>query len=392
MTNEAPKISSDLFKEILVDDQLTRPDDLKILQAIYGMNHHEGTATDISNQLGYSDKAAVIGKISGLGLRIYKKYRIKRRIRENGKAVNWDIFFTGYFKESFFVWQLKPELIQALEELSLVKIKTIVSFQNTYLFAWNPEKWNWTDLETDIEELTNKGTVTIRWSCISHKSIRIGDRAFLVRLGSKPRGIMASGFVVSEPFLSPHWDGTDKEIYRVLIEFDVILNPNKESILTLDSLQTGNLGKQQWTPQNSGISIHSDCLEELESTWFDFLTSMDIQSNPNKDSSETVQTFTEGTPIQIIQTRHERNPYARAVCLEHYGFSCSVCEFNFEIRYGKLGNNFIHVHHLTQVSTIGKKYNVDPINDLRPVCPNCHAMLHKKNPPLTIEQLKSLLN
>ncbi len=43
------------------------------------------------------------------------------------------------------------------------------------------------------------------------------------------------------------------------------------------------------------------------------------------------------------------------------------------------------------LSEIGQEYKVDPINDLRPVCPNCHTMLHKQNPPLAIEELKTQL-
>lgn len=46
------------------------------------------------------------------------------------------------------------------------------------------------------------------------------------------------------------------------------------------------------------------------------------------------------------------------------------------------------MHHLTQLSKIGQGYEVDPVNDLRPVCPNCHAMLHKRNPPYAIDKLE----
>jgi 5-methylcytosine-specific restriction protein A len=99
----------------------------------------------------------------------------------------------------------------------------------------------------------------------------------------------------------------------------------------------------------------------------------------------------EGSVTQITQTRYERNIHARNECLKYFGYSCVVCDFNFEKYYGTIGYKFIHVHHLTQVATIGKEYSVNPIIDLRPVCPNCHAMLHKQNPPLTIEELKELL-
>jgi 5-methylcytosine-specific restriction protein A len=34
---------------------------------------------------------------------------------------------------------------------------------------------------------------------------------------------------------------------------------------------------------------------------------------------------------------------------------------------------------------------VDPLNHLCPVCPNCHAMLHKRTPPLSIDELKGMI-
>ena len=300
---------------------------------------------------------------------------------DRGKVEKYDIKKHG-------IWEIYKDATEKLGIKKFEKAPTI----NTFLFSWNPDKWKWTTLEQSIEQLENSGKVTERWSCVSHKTIKPGDRAFLVRLGSEPRGIFAAGYVVSEPFLSKHWSGEDKDVYRVLIDFEVLLNPKNEPILTLDILKTVNLEKQQWTPQSSGISIKPELVEELEAVWFDFLTTQKIRLNPYALSgNEETKTYTEGTANQITQTRYERNPHARVACINHYGYSCSVCEFDFEKRFGELGKNFIHVHHLTQVATVGKTYQVDPILDLRPVCPNCHAMLHRQNPPLTIEELKILL-
>jgi len=88
----------------------------------------------------------------------------------------------------------------------------------------------------------------------------------------------------------------------------------------------------------------------------------------------------EGTKKPVTVNIYERNPKARKLCLEKYGYVCSVCEFDFEKKYGDIGKNFIHVHHLKSLHEIGNAYEVNPIKDLRPVCPNCHAMLHRKNP------------
>ncbi|MBP6276640.1 MAG: HNH endonuclease [Limnohabitans sp.] len=64
----------------------------------------------------------------------------------------------------------------------------------------------------------------------------------------------------------------------------------------------------------------------------------------------------------------------------------------FQERYGTIGDGFIHVHHVVPLSTIHARYKVDPINDLVPLCANCHSMVHRENPPLTIAQLKSSLS
>lgn len=261
---------------------------------------------------------------------------------------------------------------------------------NAYLFVWNPDKWNWTTLEKAIEELQKSGKTTERWSCRSYRTIKPGDRAFLARVGSAPRGIFGAGYVSSEPFLSKHWSDEDKEVFRVLIDFEVLLNPNKEPVLTTGILITGDLSRQQWTPQSSGISIKPELISELEAVWFDFLTTQKIRFNPFSSTEyQTQQTFTEGAAMQVTQTQYERNPFARNQCLKHFGYKCSVCKFDFSDYYGEIGKNFIHVHHLTQIATVKKTYSVDPIKDLRPVCPNCHAMLHRQTPALTIEELKS---
>jgi 5-methylcytosine-specific restriction enzyme A len=398
MKTTAPHITKDIFVEILQNKDLLHPDDLLIFQTIYSLDKQEASATDLAKLIGWTDKGAVVGRLVGLGKRILKKYDIQQREREDGSKAFWDFFFSGYHKGTFFIYQLKPELKNALEECKLTENIKPISLQNAYLFIWNPNKWSqWIDpnnepyIERNIEELKNTGKVTLRWSCRSHKSIRPGDRAFLAKVGSSPRGIFGSGKVVSEPFLSQHWSGEDKDVPRVLVEFDVLLNPEKDPILTIDNLNKGNLAKQQWTPQSSGISIRQEAINELEEEWFEFLSTQEIRYNPFSETADAKQTYVEGAATQVTQTRYERNVFARNECLKHYGYSCSACNFNFESYYGSLGYKFIHVHHLSQVATRKQEYKVDPIQDLRPVCPNCHSMLHKQNPPMTIEELKELI-
>lgn len=109
-------------------------------------------------------------------------------------------------------------------------------------------------------------------------------------------------------------------------------------------------------------------------------------------SSPTNEKLLEGIQKTITATIYERNPKAREECLKHWKYSCVVCGFNFEETYGELGKNYIHVHHINQISSIKKEYEVNPVEDLRPVCPNCHAMIHRNKEALTIEELKSKMS
>lgn len=97
----------------------------------------------------------------------------------------------------------------------------------------------------------------------------------------------------------------------------------------------------------------------------------------------------EGAKKQIIINAYERNPKARQLCIKKYGYKCCVCGFEFKDFYGDIGIGYIEVHHIKPLNEINKKYTVDPVNDLRPICPNCHSMLHRSN--ISIDSLRAIV-
>lgn len=103
------------------------------------------------------------------------------------------------------------------------------------------------------------------------------------------------------------------------------------------------------------------------------------------------EVFVEGAARQITVNAYERSTEARSRCIAFHGTRCSVCEFDFGASYGEMLEGFIHVHHLRPLSEIGGEYEVDPIEDLCPVCPNCHAVIHSRKPLLTIDEVKAML-
>ena len=106
---------------------------------------------------------------------------------------------------------------------------------------------------------------------------------------------------------------------------------------------------------------------------------------PEKDG------YLEGAATRVTVNAYERSSKARAACLLYYGFKCAVCGLEFDKKYGDIGHGFMHVHHLVPLSGLGSGYKMDPVKDLIPVCPNCHSMLHRKDPPYSIDELRALI-
>jgi len=141
-----------------------------------------------------------------------------------------------------------------------------------YLFGWNPTKFPWEDLPKDKQKLEQTGELEDNWSVASHKTIEIGDRAYVVRVGVDPKGIFASGYISTKPY---HAYRNGRSYFRIGIAIDTLLDPNSEQILSLEILKTGNLAAQTWTPQASGISIKPELVDELEGLWQSFLHDKD---------------------------------------------------------------------------------------------------------------------
>jgi 5-methylcytosine-specific restriction enzyme A len=232
------QLTKNQFLEILQDQEITKPEDLAVFQAMYAFEGHKAYASQIGRILGVKSKhpASPINlQIGRLAKRLAKKHEVIFSTYEN-QVYYWDLFFKGWREDQYFAWQLKPNLVEALEEL----------------------------------ELTGK-------------------------------------------FLGP---------------------------------------------------------EEIPSQYLGKLS--------------------EGAIKTMSINAYERNPLARKLCIDHYGTICSVCNFDFEVKYGEIGKGFIHVHHLIPLAEIGATYEIYPIEDLRPVCPNCHSMLHREEEVLSIDELKHL--
>jgi 5-methylcytosine-specific restriction enzyme A len=271
----------------------------------------------------------------------------------------------------------------------------------TYLLTWNPEKWPWDDIVFARQRCELEGYLDERWSCGRNRRIQSDDRVFLLRQGKEPRGLIASGKATSEVFEAPHWRGDDETrspVARYIdVRFDILLDADQEPIFRREWLDAESLSGVHWNTQVSGIRIPEPIASTLEREWASFLASRNIVQYETAAAHSTLteelasNQYIEGALQTALVNLYERNTQARRACIRHYGLNCVVCGFNFQQTYGDTGIGFIHVHPLIPLTEIGEQYVVDPIQDLRPVCANCHAMLHQHRPPLVIEELRGML-
>ena len=361
---------------------------------------------------------------------------------------------------------------------------------NTYLFAWNPNKFPSFNLKNMASQLPNIKP-THKWKTSRKNNIGKGNNFILVKLGDnlkeQEKGLIGIGKIISDIYENPDFLKHDEIVNYVDLEFSNLSTKPLISLTELEKIDSSIT----WTPQNNGNKVTSSTfdkiykilnkenntiifekkiyfpiiadeidlalsqqssinrdeivqrlLEQYKSTlekiaknsnkpilfiaqnmvdWFSAeltkqsdivtewqnkyfrnkikingreITNYSLALNILQDEKieENLVTYKEGSIKQVTVNAYERNPQARKKCLEHWKYSCQCCGFNFEQAYGDLGKEYIHVHHKKALYEIKEEYVLDPITDLIPVCANCHAMLHRKHPPLTIDELKAILD
>jgi 5-methylcytosine-specific restriction protein A len=99
----------------------------------------------------------------------------------------------------------------------------------------------------------------------------------------------------------------------------------------------------------------------------------------------------EGQPSETRSRRYERSRLNREACIQLKGSRCLACGFDFAAAYGALGAGYIEVHHLNPLAILGGDYHIDVVTELVPLCANCHAMVHREEPPVPLERLTQLI-
>ncbi|MCL2130796.1 MAG: HNH endonuclease [Treponema sp.] len=257
----------------------------------------------------------------------------------------------------------------------------------TYLLTWNPNISPWDNIDNEIIELQEKDYTDNRWDC-NNSNVKPGDLYFIIAVGgSKRKGIFCFGIVEDFLLKQESLINKDRITNRIIGKNYILLNPEKDEIIDLNYLNN-HFPNQKWTPQNCGIIIKDEYANILLNNWEEHIGKYKLYKNKINN-----RIYLDGNPQQKLYTYYERDSKARDKCLQIKGYTCAVCEKKMVDIYGDIGKEYIHVHHIKFLSSIKKEHKIIPENDLEPVCPNCHSMLHKKigNKYLTIPELKKIV-
>lgn len=186
----------------------------------------------------------------------------------------------------------------------------------------------------------------------------------------------------------------DKEYWFDEEEYKKSLNGKFFNLKLLDEVTSFKLSLEEL--QKHGLKTAPQGPMHIDGELLTYISSVFGSANEEffPDILRQDEAIYEGVKKQVSVNKYERSSVARERCIKAFGgYDCQICGFNFKEHYGNLGDSFIHVHHIVPLHKIGAEYKINYEKDLIPVCPNCHAMLHREieGKCYSVEELKQLV-
>lgn len=261
------------------------------------------------------------------------------------------------------------------------------------ILGWDPARWNRWNYAAVVEQAALTGLHLEPWNV--DRPVATGTDVWLLLLGDHGPGLIGHGVVLSEPSEHPvqpeepgqpnpaaapdHPEGTAQ------VAFDALL-PLGDQVPA--QVLREAMPDVAWDSADvAGMELGPGDAAAIRAVWTGYGPAQ------GTDPTQPVPgTYPDTAVARVAVNRHERDPEAVRACIAHRGINCAACGFSFELAYGDIGADFIHVHHVVPASQLGNGYVLDPLTDLVPLCANCHAMAHHGvGPPRTEAELRHII-
>ena len=249
---------------------------------------------------------------------------------------------------------------------------------------------------------------------LSGGQLYLGGRMTVKQIVSRPEAVLLWNndnlYDADEWIVDPEQAGTSLDLHRRLapaltkqLRFESKSGPKEPCFVSETELDNqATRGVRELTPESAALLDRIITITDRMTKSGQVVTVTDELLGNGRPSADLNEfrlpeevpggvVYSEGSIRRVEVNRYERDPQARLACIAAHGSECCICGFSFGTVYGVEAEGYIHVHHIRPLSEAGGEYVVDPVEDLRPVCPNCHAALHLGGRSRTIEEVRQLL-
>lgn len=255
------------------------------------------------------------------------------------------------------------------------------------ILEWDARAWTSWDYRAAVEQAATSGRTLRQWEVGDLQNILPGTEVWLLVRGSSDAatGLGGHGAVMSWPYRSGRPTEVGSASRYVTVGFDALL-PLGEQIrphVLCAAVPDVPWGESMAVP----VSVAESAEPDLRRLW------QEQGPTPGRPGRLVAGTYPPDAISVTIVNRFEQDPDARRLCLAFHGTSCAACGFSFEVSYGQIGSGAIDVHHLVPPALLGPDYELDPVADLIPLCPNCHAVAHHGvRSPRSVAELRHILS
>ncbi len=117
----------------------------------------------------------------------------------------------------------------------------------------------------------------------------------------------------------------------------------------------------------------------------------DAGPTPNLDLDIHSVAASEGHMRLVLHLQRERSQtLVRKKKMLAASLGCEICGFSFALAYGEAAADYCEVHHLVPLSEVVESAKTRML-DLAILCANCHRVVHLRNPPYTLEEVRAML-
>lgn len=353
MYHEGIAINKEKWKEVLVKSNIVTLKNLDLLLRVYLIGD-QVEADDLAQEEGYSTTYPYQAVVSALGKRVKSYLQVEIPVSKKGEPLWWHIFFVGGFKDNkHFEWSLRKDLRVALEEL----------------LAENQVSLEGIEVKTQKDKIAVKEAPVIEK--VSQASVESVNNA-----PKKVKKTISDFDSLFESIMMPEPEIVKESPVAAVSEEKEVIKSVKAPI---EASEISN--KEQI---KADAIVLTDNVSDLKSS-----LSSSLNTTVADETLKSVAPINEQEPVRTISEMTKQAK--KEACIDYYGAVCDLCGFDFGYTYGDAFEKMIEVHNVKVDSEEEIFEDTDPIQDLIPICHNCHHVIHSKRPAYTIEEMRKMI-